>query len=66
MADKFAKEIAVSWDGEQGERFRLVSDKPDDVACIGNKTRVGIYRLIEVVDVTAKTVVTRRKVCIRK
>lgn len=60
--DKFAKTIAVSWDGDGDGRWRIVWDKPDDVATVGMKTRVGIYKLVEVVDVTAKTVVSRRRV----
>lgn len=61
-ADRFANEVAISWDGDKEARFQVVNDKADDVACVGEKIRVGIYKLVEVVDVTAKTVVSRRKV----
>ena len=61
MKDKFPKEVAVAFDGPEGERFMVVATNPNDHVSVHGKAVVGIYRLVEVVTVENYSRIVREK-----
>lgn len=59
---KMPKDLYVVWDGMPDDTFLLAAEIIDDFAAVGKKQTVGVYKLVAVKEVTAKTTVSQRKV----
>jgi hypothetical protein len=58
---KFPQEINAVMEGEGDDLYPAYYDSLDDIATVGQRKMVAVYRLVRTVNVSAKTVLSIRK-----